>query len=118
MASRLPFAMAVAAGRALSSLDLDPPLAFKWPNDLRADRAKLGGILVETLQASGIFWAVCGIGLNVAAAPQVTEQRTTCLHALGAPIGLDAQTVLEGLHASVAQTVFLAVTDFEAVLDL
>lgn len=48
----------VAAARALRSLGA--PVALKWPNDLVASEAKLGGILVET--RGGI--AVIGVGVN------------------------------------------------------
>lgn len=43
-----------------------PSLALKWPNDILADGAKLGGILLEmTGDASGHCQVVIGIGLNV-----------------------------------------------------
>lgn len=48
----------VAAARALRALGA--PVALKWPNDLLAADAKLGGILVET--RGGI--AVIGVGVN------------------------------------------------------
>lgn len=38
-------------------------IRLKWPNDLRVNQKKLGGILVETLAAESV--AVIGIGLNV-----------------------------------------------------
>ena len=40
---------------------------LKWPNDLLLKDAKLGGILVETVPATGVtaLWAVIGVGLNV-----------------------------------------------------
>jgi BirA family transcriptional regulator, biotin operon repressor / biotin---[acetyl-CoA-carboxylase] ligase len=39
----------------------------KWPNDVWVDQRKLAGILVEARPDEG--WAVIGIGLNVAVAP-------------------------------------------------
>jgi BirA family biotin operon repressor/biotin-[acetyl-CoA-carboxylase] ligase len=48
----------VAAARSLRALGA--PVSLKWPNDLVADGAKLGGILVETRAAL----AVIGIGIN------------------------------------------------------
>jgi BirA family biotin operon repressor/biotin-[acetyl-CoA-carboxylase] ligase len=38
---------------------------LKWPNDLLLDGRKVGGILVEATSAK----AVCGIGINLTAAP-------------------------------------------------
>jgi BirA family transcriptional regulator, biotin operon repressor / biotin---[acetyl-CoA-carboxylase] ligase len=49
----------VACARALRTIGVDKA-RLKWPNDLLADGAKLGGILVET--RSG--YAVIGIGIN------------------------------------------------------
>jgi BirA family biotin operon repressor/biotin-[acetyl-CoA-carboxylase] ligase len=50
--------------------------ALKWPNDLEADGAKLGGILVETRgdgDGKGGSFAVIGIGINYR--PDPTLQR-------------------------------------------
>ena len=41
-------------------------LQLKWPNDLMAGEAKLGGILTETqVQAGGTVTIVTGVGINV-----------------------------------------------------
>ena len=53
----------VAASRALRSLGVTEA-ALKWPNDLVARGAKLGGILVETRADGGACHAVIGIGIN------------------------------------------------------
>lgn len=42
-----------------------PEVRLKWPNDLLLDGRKLGGILVEVTRGK----AVCGIGVNLTAAP-------------------------------------------------
>lgn len=60
----LSLAVGVAVARALDGLGADG-IRLKWPNDILADGAKLGGILVETLIAGGRHAAVIGIGLNV-----------------------------------------------------
>jgi BirA family biotin operon repressor/biotin-[acetyl-CoA-carboxylase] ligase len=57
----------VAAARALRALGV-APAALKWPNDLVAGGAKLGGILVETRPAGGETLAVFGIGINCSGA--------------------------------------------------
>lgn len=59
----LPFAVGVAAARALRALGATE-VALKWPNDLMARGAKLGGVLIETRPAAGGTLAVIGIGLN------------------------------------------------------
>src|SRR5437016_3859947 len=53
----------VAAAKALRALGASQA-ALKWPNDLVADGAKLGGILVETRSQGRATHAVIGIGLN------------------------------------------------------
>ncbi len=60
--------LSLAVGAALAEA-LEPQghrLGLKWPNDLRLDEAKLGGILIETvLQAERVQAVVVGVGLNV-----------------------------------------------------
>ncbi len=116
-AARLPFAMGVAAVDTLAGLGLSPEVQLKWPNDLRAGRRKLGGILVETVEQSGVNWAICGIGINVANAPDGLDQETTSLAALGAPPGLDAQMLLERLKPATARAIALASENFAALLE-
>lgn len=47
-----------------------PPLAnrlgVKWPNDIMAGRAKLGGVLVSRHRVAGQWWLIAGFGLNLA----------------------------------------------------
>lgn len=63
--SALPLAAGVACVRGLRSLGVDGVL-LKWPNDLYARRAKLGGILVESrAEGAGTCRVVIGVGLNV-----------------------------------------------------
>lgn len=50
-------------------------LQLKWPNDLWLDGRKLGGILIETVQAGGHRMAVIGVGLNIEAAPEGVEDQ-------------------------------------------
>lgn len=68
----LSLAAGVAVARTLEGLGA-AGVRLKWPNDILADGAKLGGILIETLtqgdvqrpSAGGRHLAVIGIGLNV-----------------------------------------------------
>lgn len=69
----LPLAAGVAAARALRALGA-ADVALKWPNDLMARGAKLGGILIETRPAGGGLLAVIGVGLNCRAQPQAAAR--------------------------------------------
>lgn len=57
----LSLAAGVAAAQACG-----PDVRLKWPNDLLLHEKKLGGILVETTAGRSI----CGIGINLAWAPE------------------------------------------------
>lgn len=63
----------VAAVRALRALGV-AQAALKWPNDLLAGGAKLGGILVETRAARGATLAVFGIGINLRGAAELERR--------------------------------------------
>lgn len=63
-----------------------PELRLKWPNDLLLDGAKVAGILLER-QGDAV---VVGIGVNLAAAPEVPGRRTTSLAAHGCAVVRDA----------------------------
>lgn len=56
------------------------PLSLKWPNDLLATGAKLGGVLLERLEGC----VVVGFGVNLAEHPDATLRPATSLAALGA----------------------------------
>ena len=76
--------LALLAGLALyetvSPLLADPSaLSLKWPNDLLIGRAKLAGILLER-EGDAV---IVGIGVNLAAAPQVEGRETIACTALG-----------------------------------
>jgi BirA family biotin operon repressor/biotin-[acetyl-CoA-carboxylase] ligase len=62
-AAGLSLVAGVAVARALRGLGATQA-ALKWPNDLVAAGAKLGGILVETRSRGRTTRAVIGIGLN------------------------------------------------------
>ena len=76
------FALAVglAVYEAVVPLLPDPaPLELKWPNDLTFAGAKLAGILLER-EGDAL---VIGIGVNLAAAPQIEGRATVALASLG-----------------------------------
>ena len=77
----------VALYEAVLPLLADPSaLSLKWPNDLLVGRAKLAGILLER-EGDAV---VVGIGVNLAAAPQVEGRETIALSSLGPAPDRDA----------------------------
>lgn len=68
----LSLATGVAVARALEGAGASG-VRLKWPNDILADGAKLGGILIETVTAGGRHIAVIGIGLNVRLPREIAE---------------------------------------------
>jgi len=90
-APQLGFVAGVAAIQALRVCAGDGHFALKWPNDLLLDGAKLGGILLETvnaptgdLRAPVAPVAIIGIGVNCASAPSDLPYRAEALASLGA----------------------------------
>ena len=61
--------LSLAAGVA-AAIACGPHVRLKWPNDLLLGDRKVGGILVEVARKK----AVCGIGLNLTAAPAGAAQ--------------------------------------------
>ena len=79
-----PHTLALVAGLACYeavSTHVPPPgrVTLKWPNDLMVGAAKLGGILLERVGD----WVVVGVGVNLAAAPDVPGRETVALAAFG-----------------------------------
>jgi BirA family biotin operon repressor/biotin-[acetyl-CoA-carboxylase] ligase len=68
----LSLAAGVAVARALEGAGA-AGVRLKWPNDILADGAKLGGILIETVTVGGRHIAVIGIGLNVRLPRDIAE---------------------------------------------
>jgi BirA family transcriptional regulator, biotin operon repressor / biotin---[acetyl-CoA-carboxylase] ligase len=62
-----PRLLPLAAGVAVAEL-AGPEAKLKWPNDVLLDGRKVAGILVEGRPQE--HWAVVGIGVNVAVAPE------------------------------------------------
>jgi BirA family biotin operon repressor/biotin-[acetyl-CoA-carboxylase] ligase len=61
-----PRLLPLAAGVAVAEV-VGPAAQIKWPNDVLVDGRKVAGILVESRPQER--WAVVGIGINVAVAP-------------------------------------------------
>ncbi len=68
----LSLAAGVAAARALEGMGA-AGVRLKWPNDILAEGAKLGGILVETVSHGGRHIAVIGIGINVRLPKEIAD---------------------------------------------
>lgn len=79
-AASLALVAGVALHEAVQPL-LDPVrhLWLKWPNDLMIGEAKLAGILLEREGAA----VVVGIGVNLAAAPDLPDRKTAALADFG-----------------------------------
>ncbi|MSP81565.1 MAG: biotin--[acetyl-CoA-carboxylase] ligase [Alphaproteobacteria bacterium] len=85
-ACQLGFVVALALAETVAAFA--PPgtrVALKWPNDVRANGAKIAGILLEaeTLGAR-LAWVIAGAGLNIASHPNGVAYPATSLAALGA----------------------------------
>jgi BirA family biotin operon repressor/biotin-[acetyl-CoA-carboxylase] ligase len=94
-AAQISFLAALSVGEALDRFRAPAStLAYKWPNDVLLDGAKVSGILLESAAGAGgrLAWLVVGIGVNLAHHPDGTETRATHL-------GTDArpEAVLEAL---------------------
>lgn len=88
-ALQLSFVAGLAVFEAVAALDetFRNRLALKWPNDLLLDEAKLGGILLESVNgANGAPVIVIGTGLNLAGHPPGTAMPATHLAAHGAEV--------------------------------
>lgn len=78
----LPLVAGVAVAEVAADADARRrPVSVKWPNDVLVDGRKVAGILAEGRPQEG--WAVLGIGLNVAVAPDefppAVRERATSL---------------------------------------
>jgi len=71
--SQLSFVAALAVGDLLDGLAVGGRVAFKWPNDVQVDGAKISGILLEAGQGH----LVAGIGVNLAHFPPDTPYPAT-----------------------------------------
>lgn len=73
-------------------------LALKWPNDLLLEGGKAAGVLME---GHGDY-LLCGIGVNIAVAPEVDDggSPSACLAAGGMPPG-DAPAFADGFYRRV-----------------
>jgi BirA family biotin operon repressor/biotin-[acetyl-CoA-carboxylase] ligase len=80
----LPLAVPLAVCEAAEELEPGTRCGVKWPNDVLVDGRKLAGVLIEARPQDG--WAVVGVGLNFAVAPEEfpPELRDTAVSILSA----------------------------------
>lgn len=86
-APSLSFSAALAVYEAVLPLLAQPDaLMLKWPNDVMLNGAKFCGLLLERAGNH----AIIGIGVNLAAAPEVRERDIRALSQMGPPPSRDA----------------------------
>ena len=68
----ISLAIGVAVANAIEGI-ADVSIKLKWPNDIYLNDRKLGGILIDLLQAGPPVKLLLGIGINVHAAPDWLE---------------------------------------------
>ena len=68
----------------LADVKIEQACRLKWPNDLMIDKAKAGGILIETImQGDSECLAFIGFGVNIAVKPVVEERHVTAMAEYG-----------------------------------
>ncbi len=89
-AAQVSFVAALATHDAITACApaLAPRLAFKWPNDLLLDKAKVAGILIEAEGTRPLRMAI-GIGVNCRHHPDTTEFPAIDLAAAGAAVAVE-----------------------------
>jgi BirA family transcriptional regulator, biotin operon repressor / biotin---[acetyl-CoA-carboxylase] ligase len=99
----------VAVHDALASMGArSSELRLKWPNDVLIGRAKVAGVLAESIVGNGgMPLVLLGIGINLVSSPGLGMQAATHLSAHGFDPG--AAAVLKSLDAAIAK--WLAVWD-------
>lgn len=115
IALRVPFAAALAVADTVLAFAPGADVRLKWPNDVRIERRKVSGILVETGGNGADMWIAAGIGLNVAFAPEGIGQAATCLDTLAGQ-ALPLEDVLTTLLGQLATRLDTARTDFASLM--
>lgn len=116
VATRIPFAAALAVSDLCLGVLPNAAVKLKWPNDVRLNQAKLSGILTESGETNGALWVAVGIGVNIRFVPEGTEQAATCLKDAGAPDVLQPEHLVDDLRTALAMRVDQARNHFEATL--
>lgn len=115
VAGRLPFVAALAVRETVTHFAPLADARLKWPNDVRIEKAKVSGILIESGMDRRARWIAVGIGLNVAFAPAVPEQKTVCLNDLMPEIAPPVEDVLPVLSGHFTHWLGRALDGFDAI---
>jgi BirA family biotin operon repressor/biotin-[acetyl-CoA-carboxylase] ligase len=94
-AAEAGFAAALAVAETVERLVPGLKAQVKWPNDVLADGAKIGGILLESagIESGRIAALVIGVGINLAQAPEGTPYPAAALSRFGPAVAVE--TALE-----------------------
>ncbi len=114
VALRVPFVAALAVVDTVLKVAPNVNVHVKWPNDVRIDRQKVSGILVETGGAGDRLWIAAGTGINVAYAPDNVGQGATSLNQLSGQV-LDLEEVLGFYQTAFETRLAQARAGFESV---
>ena len=117
--SVLGLVVGVCVCRALAGLGLSGH-GIKWPNDILADGAKLGGILVELRSRKSACDAIVGIGINVRLDGKAAidiEQPYTDLVSLCRPRAPDRSVLASAILEEVLSRFEAGTESFEKFLD-
>lgn len=116
VATRIPFAAALAVCDVCRQFAGSDDILLKWPNDVRWKGRKLSGILIEAgLQTHGA-WVAAGIGINVARTPDDAGQAAVSLADIKGADIFKAEDVLEALRTAFQHRLNTARQDFPALL--
>lgn len=114
IAVRIPFAAALATADVVSAFAPNADIKLKWPNDVRIERAKVSGILIETGRQGATFWVAAGIGINVTHTPEGAAQQAVSIAELRGDDVVTAGIVQDALREQLAARIQQARTDFAA----
>ena len=115
VALRLPFACALAVHDVVAAFAPLAEARLKWPNDVRIDRKKVSGILVETGGTGRDFWIAAGIGVNVLITPENVTQPATSLVDLGMSSAVGLESVFQHLREAFARRLTQARSGFAGI---
>lgn len=77
----------------------NPRLQLKWPNDLLNSRGeKIGGVLIEFYQQSGVNYCLIGLGLNIEHSPTEVENAGVLVVSSGITTGKVIGAISEKLY--------------------
>ncbi|MEM7330233.1 MAG: biotin--[acetyl-CoA-carboxylase] ligase [Pseudomonadota bacterium] len=116
IASRIPFAAALAVRDSCEAVTPDLGAVLKWPNDVRIRGQKISGILTETGETNGVVWIALGMGINLHETPPGVDQAATSLKQEGAPAALTPDILLDHLRQQVGRRIEQARNDFSNLL--